>query len=206
MDADEWETLRADLESAGVTGVAELGRFVNNVEFFGASEFDEKAAMPVLLDALPRLSDPRLVSAVAGHLRRPWARPNAFDVLLDAFRRWAPVDSTTGWHLGDALGSAATEGRVHDLLEVCLDTEFGTARQMPVAALGRFKRVQSVGPALLELIHDSDVGLHAMSALRRVLGAAGALPYIEQLEQANRGKPLGKQAERELKKLRKALA
>lgn len=206
MDVDEWETLRADLERAGVTGVAGLGRFVSNVEFFGASEFDEKAAMPVLLDALPRLSDARLVSVVAGHLRRPWARPHAFDALLDAFRRWAPVDSTTGWHLGNALGSAATGGRVDDLLEVCKDTEFGTARQMPVAALGRFKRVPSVGPALLELIHDSDVGLHAMSALRRVLGAAGALPYIEQVQQANRGNPLGKQAERELKKLRRALA
>lgn len=206
MYADEWETLRADLERARVAGVAELGRFVSNVEFFGASEFDEKAAMPVLLDALPRLSDARLVTAVAGHLRRPWARPHAFDALLDAFRRWAPVDSTTGWHLGDALGSAATERRVDDLLEVCQDTEFGTARQMPVAALGRFKRVPSVGPALLELIHDSDVGPHAMSALRRVLGAAGALPYIEQVEQANRGRPLGEQAERELKKLRKALA
>ncbi len=45
-----------------------------------------------------------------------------------------------------------------------------------------------------------------MSALRRVLGAAGALPYIEQVQQANRGNPLGQQAERELKKLRKALA
>ncbi len=206
MDADEWETLRADLERAGVAGVAELGRFVSNVEFFGASEFDEQAAMPILLDALPRLSDARLVSAVAGHLCRPWARPHAFNALLDAFRRWAPVDSTTGCHLGDALGSAATEGRVDDLLEVCQDTEFGTAWQMPVAALGRFKRVPSVGPALLELIHDSDVGLHAMSALRRVLGAAGALPYVEQVQQANRGNPLGKQAERELKKLRKALA
>lgn len=55
-------------------------------------------------------------------------------------------------------------------------------------------------------IHDSDVGLHAMSALRRVLGPAGALPYVEQVELANRGTQLGKQAERELKKLRKALA
>ena len=205
MDADEWETLRSDLERAGVTGVADLGRFVSNVEFFGASEFDEKAAMPVLLEALPWLSDTRVVSAVAGHLRRPWARPHAFDALLDAFRRWAPVDSTTGWHLGDALGSAATERRVDDLLEICHDTAFGTARQMPVAALGRFKRVPSVGPALVELIHDSDVGLHAMSALRRALGAAGALPYIEQLEHSNRGNALGEQAERELMKIRKAL-
>ncbi len=66
--------------------VLELGRFVNNVEFFGASNFDEMAAMPVLLNALPRLADARLVSAVAGHLLRPWARPHAFDVLLAAFR------------------------------------------------------------------------------------------------------------------------
>lgn len=203
---DEWEILRSELEAAGVAGATELGRFVSNVQFFGASAFDEKAAMPEFIDALPRLSDARLVSAVAGHLRRPWARPLAFDSLLEAFRRWAPVDDMAGWHLGDALGSAATLARVDELLGVCRDRRCGIARQMPVAALGRFKRSEAVAPALLDLISDDQVGLHAMSALRRVVGAAAALPPIEQVERSNRGTSLGEQAAREIKKLRKALA
>ncbi len=73
---------------------------------------------------------------------------------------------------------------------------------MPVAALCRFKKVPSVGPALVELIHESDVGLHAMSPR----AGRSAQPYIEQVEQTNRGTQLGEQAERELKKTRKALA
>ena len=44
--------------------------------------------MPVLLRLLPTLTDPLAVAAVAGHLRRPWARPVAFAALLEAFETW----------------------------------------------------------------------------------------------------------------------
>jgi len=44
--------------------------------------------MPVLLELLPTLMDLTLVSAVAAHLRRPWARPTAFGPLVGAFRLW----------------------------------------------------------------------------------------------------------------------
>jgi len=205
VDIDEWAALRAELVGAGVSGADELGRFVSNVEFFGASAFDEKAAMPVLVDALPRLTDPSLVDAVAGHLRRPWARPYAFDSLLEAFRVWGYVNSATAWHLGDALGSAAVISRVDDLLAVCIDARYGKARQMAVYALGRFKKSPGVTPALLELIYDNDVGLQAMSALRRVLGPADALVHIEALERAQRGTALGVQAARAAKNIHKAL-
>ncbi|MDZ5619535.1 hypothetical protein [Nocardioides bizhenqiangii] len=204
MESAEWEALRAELDRAGVSGAEDLGRFVSNVEFFEASAFDEKAAMQVLLDALPRLADARLVSAVAGHLRRPWARPHAFDGLLGAFDRWATVDSTAAWHLGDALGSAATIDRLDVLLRVCRTPEYGTARQMPVLALGRFKKSADVAPVLIELIHDPEVGLHAMGALRRVIGASEALAHVEEVERAHRGTSLGDQAARQAKKLRKA--
>lgn len=204
-ESDEWEVLRQELERAGVAGAHELGRFVSNVDFFGASTFDERAAMPVLLAALPHLTDARLISSVAGHLRRPWARPQAFDPLLTAFRKWAPTDTTTGWDLGDALGTTATINRVADVLDVCRNEAFGTARQMPVAALARFKKSSAVRPALLELVHDGDVGLHAMSALRRVLGAADALPYVEDVERSHEGTQLGSQATRQIRKIRKSL-
>ncbi len=106
--------------------------------------------------------------------------------------------------MGDALGSASTINRVADVVDVCRNEAFGIARQMPVAALARFKKAPEVRPALLALIHDADVGLHAMSALRRVLGAAEALPYIEDVERAHEGTQLGAQATRELRKIRKS--
>jgi len=77
--------------------------------------------------------------------------------------------------------------------------------QMPVVALARYKRSADVRPVLLDLIHDSDVGLHAMAALRRVLGAEHALPYIEEVQQINSGSQLEDQATREIRKRRKAL-
>ena len=137
---DAWDQLRARLSAAGVGGVEDLGRFVSKPEFFGESRFDERAAMPVLIEALPSLTDPILVGAVAGHLRRPWARPAAFDALVATFEVWAQsVDSATGWNLGDALGTTATAAQAEILLRISQERQYGTARQMVVHALGRFK-------------------------------------------------------------------
>jgi hypothetical protein len=202
---DEWAQLRARLTEAGVDGAQDLGRFVSNPEFFGSSAFDEKAAMPVLVAQLPDLTDAKLVSAVAGHLRRPWARPAAFDALLDAFESWAQRDADTGWHLGDALGATATATHVEALLRISQDTRYGTARQMVVHALGRFKNAPAVPQALADLIEDPDVALHAMQALRRVLGPEEALPHLECVEREQRGTTVGEHAAREAKKTRKSL-
>lgn len=204
---DEWAQLRARLTDAGVGGAQDLGRFVSSPEFFGSSAFDEQAAMPVLVEALPSLTDPKLVGAVAGHLRRPWARPAAFDALLDAFEAWARRDgSATGWHLGDALGATATTRHVSTLLGISQDETFGTSRQMVVHALGRFKKAPEVAKALVGLIEDPDVALHAMQALRRVLGPHDALPHLERVEREHPATTIGEQAAREAKKARKALA
>lgn len=81
---DEWEQLRLRLAAAGVDGVEDLGRFVSNPEFFGSGRLDERAAMPVLIQALPELTDPKLVEAVAGHLRRPGRDP------MPSSRYWQP--------------------------------------------------------------------------------------------------------------------
>lgn len=202
---DEWAQLRARLAGAGVDGVQDLGRFVSSPEFFGSSAFDEKAAMPVLMEQLPNLTDAKLVSAVAGHLRRPWARPAAFDALRDAFESWAQRDPGTGWHLGDALGTTATAAHLETVLRLSRDTQYGMARQMVVYALGRFKHAPEVPQALVDLIEDPGVSLHAMQALRRVLGAREALPHLERVEREQRGKTVGEQAAREAKKARKSL-
>jgi hypothetical protein len=204
---DEWGALRDALAEAGVSGASELGRFVSNTEFFPASGFDERAAMPVLLAALPTLSDRAVVIAVAGHLRPPWARPTAFGPLHDAFLRWAPTDEHAGWALGDALGTAATAAYLNQLLLIGQDYRYGKARQMVVHSLGRYrKHAEEVVPVLLVLVDDSEVGLHAMGALRRILGPAAALPHVEAVVRRHDGTPLGDTAVREARKIRKVVS
>ena len=202
---DEWGHLRARLAAAGVDGADDLGRFVSKPEFFGESRFDERAAMPVLIEALPELTDPTLIGAVAGHLRRPWARPRAFDALLAAFEAVAPRDQLgAGWHLGDALGTTATAQHVEPLLRISQDRQYGAARQMVVHSLRRFKKAPGVSDALLLLIDDPDVALHAMRSLRSVIGAREALPHLERVERDRAGTTVGNQATREAKKAREA--
>ena len=89
--ADDTTRVRQALSNAGVEGVEDFSRFVNNTDYFAPSKFDERAAMPVLLALLPSLTEHKVVEAVAGHLRRPWARPSGFQPLLMAYRSWAGI-------------------------------------------------------------------------------------------------------------------
>src|SRR5687767_3065325 len=118
---DDWKRLRLALDEAGVSGSEDLGYFVSNTEHFRPSALDERAAMPVLLRLLPSLTDGSVVSAAAGHLRRPWARPTAFDVLADAFPEWALRDANVGWALGDALATSARAEHLTTLLQLATE-------------------------------------------------------------------------------------
>jgi hypothetical protein len=57
---DEWQLARESLMLAGVAGAEDFGWFVNDARYWQLSAFDERAAMPVLLELLPTLTDPRL--------------------------------------------------------------------------------------------------------------------------------------------------
>jgi hypothetical protein len=181
MEADDWSRLRAALDDAGVAGSEDLGSFVSNTEHFRPSVLDERAAMPVFLQMLPTLTDAQAVSAVAGHLRRPWARPTAFPALADAYIRWTPKDAKVGWHLGGALATASSSNNVTTLVEIATEPGYGTARQMVVYALWRFKADPRVAPALRVLVNDPDVSLHAMSALRPTVGNQVALVELRRV-------------------------
>ena len=175
---DDADRVGHALTVAGVSGVNDFGHFVNSSTHFRASEFDEKAAMPTLLAVLPSLTDLRVVTAVAGHLRRAWARPSAFPLLRDAFVRWAEVDDAAGWALGDALGTAADKSRVGELIELAADGGYGMSRQTVVHSLRRFKNDQRVSPVLTKLLTDPSVALNAAGALRQVPGKDAAFPLL----------------------------
>jgi HEAT repeat protein len=207
VSGEDLRRVEAALAEAGVAGAQDFGRFVNNTEFFAPSTIDERAAMPVLLALLPCLTDSQVVAAAARHLRRPWARPIAFDGLLAAFDTWASREPTgAGWHLGEALATAADKESVPALLERARERRYGKARQMIVAALWRFRKDDpQVGPALRDLCSDPDVCLHAMSAYRRTVGPKEALPLLRSLQ--NHTDPLvARTAAQQAKKAEKAIA
>jgi hypothetical protein len=202
---DEWAKTRAELTARGVRGADDVGRFVSNVEFFGASAIDEQAAMPIFLELLPTLTDRKLIDAVAGHLRRPWARPAAFAVLHDAFHRHSTIDDSASWSLGDTMSNAARIQDLPLLLDIVGDPAYGGARQMVVSSLSRFRRSPDVKPALIPLLTDEDVALHAMSALRATIGAEDAMPYLREIESRHHGQTLDAVAAREIRKTEKSI-
>lgn len=201
---DDLARLRVALDDAGVMGSHDLGRFVNNTDYFEPSALDDRAAMPVLLAALPTLSEAKAVEAVARHLRRPWARGVAFDALHAGFTRWAAREPRVGWALGDALVTAAQPTNATALLALAVDHQYGWARQMLVHGLWRFRKQAGVTDTLRDLCRDPDVCLHAMSSYRRAVSPQEALFVLEALQE-HPDATVRKQAAKQTKKAAKAL-
>lgn len=144
-----------------------------------------------------------MVGAVAGHLRRKWARPAAFEAMLAAYRRWGAADvMSVGWHLADAVVNASELRHLDPLLELAGDRRYGESRQMLVFEMWRFRKDVRVAPALAILCADPDVALHAMSAYRRAVGNDVALPLLRALL-THDDPVVRQQATREVKKVAK---
>ena len=202
---DEWDRLRTALEQAGVGGVDDLGRFVNNTKYFDPSVFDESAAAPVLLELLPELTDERLVCAVGRHLQSRAVGKESYDDVLAAFKKWGPMKGQAGWVLGDTLARKADKSRSADFFTLAGDPSYGSSRAFIVDALWRFTSVSDVEPLLLELIRDPDVSIYALSALQRSIGAermASVLTLL--LEELPDGTVAGN-ARRQMKRVEKKL-
>ena len=198
--ANDWDRLRSALIEAHVSGTEDVGRFVGRTQYFRPSRFDERRAMPILLRLLPTLTDRNAVTAVAGHLRRPWARPIAFPGLLEAFKAWASKDELVCWELGDALAATAEKEHVEILIDLVQQREYGKSRAMLVYSLWRFRKSGLVDQTLLRLIEDPDVAAEAMTALRRTLGNDAALPHLRRIRDSHPDDTVRRKAAREAKR------
>jgi hypothetical protein len=194
------------LRSAGVAGVDDFGRFVNNTKYFAPSRFDDRAAMPVLLGLLPDLTDGNVVSPVARHLKHGDIRPQGFAVVFDAFRRWGADSPDAGWVLGDTLARAADKTKGAVMVDLATDARYGRSRQMIVFALWRWHATAPAEAALRVLVRDRDLSLQAMSALGRVVGPAAMVPVLEDLAAHADSPVVQQQAKRQLTKVRRRLS
>ena len=194
------------LQDAEVAGADDFGHFVNNTKYLAPSSFDERAAMNTLLGLLPTIDDPRDLEAAVRHLGRAWARPVAFEPLRQVFLTRAEHDQALGWSMGNSLVTTAAAANLNELLEMASDRKFGTARQMIVNSLWRFKKDPRVKEILLGLTDDPDVSQHAMSALRRTIGNDEAIAFLRTVRDSTNNQTIRKQAQRAISKGESAMA
>ena len=167
------EPILADLAAVGfeVASLADLR----------TSGLRYRGAIPVLLDWLGRVRDPKVKTEVVRALSVPWAKPGATRALIAEFREVnSGVDpSGTGlrWTIGNALDVMFDDAHFEAFADLATDKRYAKGRQMVVLALGKSKLPQAVD-VLLGLVEDPDVDGHAVKALGK-LGAPEARGAFE---------------------------
>jgi hypothetical protein len=172
------ELVRGLLAEAGVDP-SDFGRFVatDAHPVLQPSFFDYRAAMPVLLDCLDRVSDPGVLEAVVRSLSGPWARGVAVAPLIDLFRRTPNQEFALKWAIGNALSVVARPSDLREIYELAIDGRH-TGRGMLVGMMWRLRDPDPV-PELSKLVADPDCAFNAMAALRRRVSASQARLIIE---------------------------
>jgi hypothetical protein len=138
-------------------------------------------AIPVLLEWLARVADPRLKGELVRALSVPWAKPAAIHPLVDQYRLVDDSLDPTGmglrWTIGNALEVLFDDAAFDAYVELVRDERYGKARQMVVLGLGKSKRPEAVH-VLMSLLDDPDIDGHVVKALGR-LNAPTARPALE---------------------------
>jgi hypothetical protein len=117
-----------------------------------------EAALPTLLEWLPRVSRPDNKKAIADALASPKARPVAAPALLDEFRQTVDVGlNSVRWVVADAL-SVVIDDSVFDRVSATVrDARFGFDRAGLLLGLIRGRRNRRVTPLLESLLDDPEV-------------------------------------------------
>jgi hypothetical protein len=174
--SDEERGLLEALEAAGVR-TEDFGLFTSaSIE----TTFDYERAMPVLIQWLPRVTDPLLKEIIARSLAGEEAAKGAGARALAAEFGKAP--STAEWHsakwaMADALATLADASLADDLVVLVRERRHGSARQRLCDALARTKD-ERAPDALIALLDEPDLAGHAISALRRY-GPKAWRPHLE---------------------------
>jgi len=173
---DEEQGLLDALEAAGVRK--------EDFGLFGAASiettFDYEHAMPVLIEWLPRVSDPLLKEILARSLTgEEAAKGEGARALIGEFRKAPSTDEwhSPKWAMADALATLADASMADDLLDLIRDKRHGRSRQRLCDALARTKDDRAPD-ALIALLDEPDLAGHAISALRR-FGPKVWRPYLE---------------------------
>jgi HEAT repeat protein len=174
---EEWQAIRGALRAVGVDPT-DLARFVNQphpgIPGFEPEQFDSPAALPVLLEWLPRVEAPAVRDTLASRIREAGKSSVSARALIAAYR------AKPSWELGDAIARTMTPAEHDAIVELAADTRTGSDRQMLVYALWRVKsdRARSL---IIRLLDEPHVSRHAMYSLRRAFGNDEAKRRLEPL-------------------------
>lgn len=169
--------------AAAVGLLQDLARAGFKVESVGALRHRRaryKAAIPILLEWLPRVRYPSLKEDIVRTVSVPWAKPAAARALVTEFR--SAEDATgTGlrWAIANGLEVVADDSVFDDIVALLRDPSSGKAREMLAMALARLTPGRAI-PVLVNLLGDDDVAGHAAIALGK-LRAIEAVPELERL-------------------------
>jgi HEAT repeat protein len=175
MDKDERERERltrvAENRNSAAPIVADLvkaGFPIQSIADLFDKGLDYHAAVPILLDWLPRVSNRDVKEDIVRALSVKWAKPHAARALISEFHR---AQDTSGddirWAIGNALEVVADDSVFDELVEIVQDRRCGRARQMVAVALGNVKRPEAV-EVLLGLLNDDEILGHVIIGLGRL--------------------------------------
>jgi HEAT repeat protein len=141
-----------------------------------------QAAIPVLLEWLPRVSDRSVKIDLIRTLGTKLARPQAARPLIGEFLSLSPTSDppspdTLRWAIGDALSVVADDSVFDELAGIAIDRRHGDQRGLVVVALGNMHDPRAV-QVLVPLLEDPEVAGYAVMALGK-LKASEAAPRIE---------------------------
>ncbi|MBO0822838.1 MAG: HEAT repeat domain-containing protein [Actinobacteria bacterium] len=170
--AENAKGVLADLADAGFVGIEEVGELRSR-------RVDYRAAVPVLLRWLPRVSYLLLAEDIVRTLSVSFAKKLAVPEFLQLFREppslQDPLRPATSeppkehlrWIIGNGLSIFAGPSLAGELIELALDRRFGHARYQIVSALPKTKDAR-VADVLMGLLDDPTVRAAAVDALGKI--------------------------------------
>lgn len=165
--------------------LAAVGFDVGSLTALRRSGLRYREAIPILLDWLGRVSDPKVKEQIVRALSVPWAKPAATRPMIDEFRAVDETVDSTGmglrWAMGNALEVLFSDAEFDALVDLAGEKRYGQARQMVVLGLGKSKRPEVVD-VLLGLVDDPDVGGHALQSLAKLRAPAARSAFESKLD------------------------
>ena len=161
--------------------LAKVGIVVDSIYDLVNTSAPYPEAIPVLLEWLPKINNPRIKEGVARALTLRDAGHEVAIALISEFKNYhvdSPQKESVKWAMGNAISVAAADKSLLDeIIALVRDKRHSRARQMLAHGLWRFKDKRAVD-TLIEVLDDSDIQGHVLYALGR-LKVECARPLIE---------------------------